>query len=185
MVPLRPYLFGGGAAGALIGGVVVAFVSITAAVSDGPLLIGTPVVEPLPPATLNIGASGGPPSVASHGGGAGTAPPVSSYQRSTAHSHPGRLGSGAGGGPNEPTRGAPSDAPQLGLAIEHPGDSGHGETPPGPGAGPLRPTTPPGHGSAKPPAGSPPGLAKKPGGLPPGLAKKPGGLPPGLAKKHD
>jgi hypothetical protein len=190
MVPLRPYLFGGGAAGALIGGVVVAFASITAVVSHGPLPVGARVVEPLPPATLNIGAPGRAPSVPSHGGGAGTPTPVSSHPPPTGHSHPGRLGGGAGGGPrrgpDERTQGARSDgAAQVGLAIGHPGSSGRGETPPGLDAGPLSPAAPPGHGSAGPPAGPPPGLAKKPSGLPPGLAKKPGGLPPGLAKKHD
>ena len=61
MVPIRTYLFGGGAAVALIAGALAAFLLITTVVSEGTLQDGTPAVVAQPPDTLNIGGPGGGP----------------------------------------------------------------------------------------------------------------------------
>ena len=61
MVPIRTYLFGGGAALALIAGALAAFLLITAVVSEGTLQDGTRAVAARPPDTLNIGGPGGGP----------------------------------------------------------------------------------------------------------------------------
>jgi len=58
MVPIRTYLFGGGAAVALIAGAVAAFLLITAVVSEGTLRDGTRAVAAQAPDTLNIGGPG-------------------------------------------------------------------------------------------------------------------------------
>ena len=61
MVPVRTYLFGGGAAVALIAGALAAFLLITSVVSEGTLQDGTRAVVARPPDTLNIGGPGGGP----------------------------------------------------------------------------------------------------------------------------
>ncbi len=59
MVPIRTYLFGGGAAVALIAGALAAFLLITSVVSEGTLQDGTRAVAAQAPDTLNIGGPGG------------------------------------------------------------------------------------------------------------------------------
>jgi hypothetical protein len=58
MVPIRTYLFGGGAAVALIAGAIAAFLLITPVVSQGTLQDGTRAVAAQAPDTLDIGGPG-------------------------------------------------------------------------------------------------------------------------------
>ena len=193
LTPMRhPYLFGGGISGVLIAGVVLAFVSTVAVISQTDLPEGTPGVSTPPHGNLTIGAGRG--IVGDHAGGSGpptrfafvhrrgavSGPPTAANDRAEgSRGAPvgssgaiGRANSGPGAGPQH---GGPTPVnPGQGGQLPPPGDGSSGPGPgqvPGPGQGP--------------PTAGPPGLAKKPSGLPPGLAKKPSGLPPGLAKKPD
>jgi hypothetical protein len=168
MIPLRPYLCGGGAAGALIGGAVAAFLSIMALGSETTLPQDIRAVELPPAGTLKVGVAGRSAPAASPAGGAATAPasaplaPALGHPEAPAHHQVGR---------GDPVK--PAGRPDSSF------DSTEKPTQDGPsGGGPPPAPAPPGNG------GTPPGLATKTGGLPPGLAKKPAGLPPGQAKKH-
>src|SRR6185295_4692334 len=80
LIPLRkltltdhPYLIGGGISGALIAGTVVAFVWMTALVSQTPLPGATSTVLPSPPGTLTVGG-GDADALAPTGPGAPSGP---------------------------------------------------------------------------------------------------------------
>jgi hypothetical protein len=93
MVPIRTYLFGGGAALALIAGALAAFLLITAVVSEGTLQDGTRAVAAQPPDTLNIGGPGRGP-----GGLGGDGEPTQGGSGDGAlHSAPGPTPSGEEG----------------------------------------------------------------------------------------
>jgi hypothetical protein len=190
MVPLRPYLFGGVAAVALIAAAVAGFLSI-AAVSESALQDGIRAVPSPAPDTLNIG---GPQRARSPGGRIRKAPSPARDPHRAPDVRSGGPDSGDGRG--EPTQGgapygAPYPAPRptpsgdpVGNGGTPSSDAGTGGTPAGHGGGRSSSGAPLGHGSAtRPSGGPPPGLANRPAGLPPGLAKKPGGRPPGLAKQ--
>jgi hypothetical protein len=204
MMPLRPYLFGGAAAGALIAGVVAAFLSIASLVSHTSFPGATEVASPVRPDTLPIGVGDGSGSGTSDRAPEATAPPPTAIGLPTTVASvglaPSVLPSPATEGGNEPGA-RPSDdepsargagGPSGSRAKKGPGGSEDEPTTlPAPGAG-----APSGSSDAKVTAGADsgglsPGLAKHPGGLspglhsgspPPGLAKHSGGGPPGLAK---
>lgn len=214
MSRLRPYMFGGGASGALIAGAVAAFASITALVSQSALPGGEQVIGLPGPGTLSIAT--GAPAPAAKPSNAPLAPaalpaqlavvvPTSSLTAPVAlapsepaaqgrngpqaQRHPGPQGHGADR-PNRHGRGSGNGSDVAKRAASAHGLAlGHSGSPgqagTAPGLGGNPSSATPAQGSTSAPAaGSPPGLAKKPGGLPPGLAKKSGGSPPGLAKKH-
>jgi hypothetical protein len=190
MRPLRPYLFGGGASGALLIGMLAAFLSVTALVSRSSLPVSVPTVQQAPHAvTISPAAREAP---ASRGGGiriasVAGAPPLSLAVPTASVTTAFPAGTQNGGGPaarrisaNRSGAAAhhgagPTD--RLGGARQSPGPGGNGN---GGGAGGAGPGG--GSGGSSPPASEPP-VAKSPAKAPPGLAKKPGGLPPGQAKK--
>jgi hypothetical protein len=152
MMPLRPYLLGGAAAGALIAGVIAAFLSITALVSDTSFP-GATELRSARPDTLKIDASsddggsralaatgtGLPTTVASVGLAPGVLPPTATGgSRNVAH----RAGDdspsarGAGGGSSGSSReggsaggsGGPADSTApLALASAPSGATGEGD----------------------------------------------------------
>jgi hypothetical protein len=135
MVPLRPYLFGGVAAAALIAAAVAGFLSI-ATVSESALQDGIRAVPSPPPETLNIG---GPPRAVSPGDRIRKVPSPARDPHRAPDVRSG--GPDSGGGRGEPTQGGAS------YRASHPV---HGPAPSG---------NPP--GLAKEPGGLPPGLARK------------------------
>ena len=214
LTPLRhPYLLGGAISGALMAGVVAAFIAVTGLVAHRGLPDATPGISSSPSGTLTIPIAHAHPS--RHAPGALTAatrstpfsltvpttsitapPPTvtaavartpTGAGQPSRHRHPARHRDGKSGG-----RGgrSPSDSgvlAKVGTTQTQTTQGAAAKT----GAGDATPA-PAAHTSAPSvapstthgPSSPPPGLAKKPGGLPPGLAKKPGGLPPGQAKKH-
>jgi hypothetical protein len=204
MMPLRPYLFGGAAAGALIAGVIAAFLSITALVSQTSFPGATEVASPARPETLSIGAGGDgagprpedratdaiappptalglPTTVASVGLAPGVLPPSTTPEGQDARtraSDGGPSARGAGGGPSgshqDKGPGGSGDPAQPATAS-----ASSAGAPSGTGGGTADGKVAAGAHSG----GVPPGLAHHSGGLSPGLAKGSGGLPPGLAKR--
>jgi hypothetical protein len=187
MRPLRPYLFGGGASGALLIGMLAAFLSVTALVSRSSLPVSVPTVQQAPhavtisPAAREAPASRGGIRIASVAG----APPLSLAVPTASVTTTIPAGTQNGGGPaarrtsanrtGVPAHHGAGSTDRLGGARQSPGPGGSGNG--GGGAGPGG-----GSGGSSPPASEAP-VAKSPAEAPPGLAKKPGGLPPGQAKK--
>ena len=206
------YVLGGAVSGALIAGIVAAFLSITALVRQTVFPAGS-ASAPSGSATVTVGGhergagTAAPPAQAA--GPAGTLPaaasavatadaplnviarrPIASAE--TAHRY-GRRDQGRSRHPSR-DRGANSSHPAPGHPGNEPAPSPAPSAAPTAVAAPQPDFSPPPDLASKPaggspgpassPTGTPPGLATKPGGLPPGLANKPGGLPPGQAKKH-